>query len=48
VVVVERSPGSHLYKYAVSTVGALVALGAFFQYWSIDFETATFLRRSGR
>lgn len=42
VVVVNPAGASKLYKYAVSTVGALLVLALFFQYWRIDRATLSF------
>lgn len=42
VVVVERDPGQRLYKFAVSALGAGLALAAFFRDWRIEVSTMTF------
>lgn len=42
IVVVEASRGNRLYKFAVSGVGAVLVLAAFFRYWRIDWAALTF------
>jgi hypothetical protein len=45
VVVVNRTPGALYYKYAVSAVGALGILAAFFRDWRIDWSNPAFVPR---
>lgn len=42
VVVVEASSENRLYQFAVSGVGAVLVLAAFFRYWRIDWAALTF------
>lgn len=42
VVVINTSSGAELYKYAVSAVGALVVLVAFFSRWRFDRDSLAF------
>jgi hypothetical protein len=42
VVVVNPTKDSALYKYAVSSVGALLVVGAFLREWRLDTETVSF------
>lgn len=47
VVVVNPAGGSFVYKYAVSLVGALLVLAAFFRSWAFDVDRLRFEPRGG-